>query len=527
MNDRWTLDLRELGYDREAEILAHMLLLAEPPFVTALTGPGGSGKTSVLRYVMTLLGGSVTRVQLPHRGVELHDDNHGGNEQIAAIQQRGRELLTQHNAVGLADAADKNPLSRRTHHRVATAWFNPWRFRNEPNPVAPLLRGLREQLTLWGRNANWTATHARAHFEAGLQLLGQLQESTAGGETTPVPAVRPLDAGAMRVAGALDRAQIGHIEQLSDAERFRLLFEHALESILGVVDARSKRKGKPNAEFATAENHRLVVFIDDLDRCDGDTIERVLEAVELYLDTRYSVFVFATDLSTLTPRLSAHWGACHPMAAEDYLDRSFQNRMQLSNSERFPLFIHNRLSAWGLVDTKPLAIDADTTDAHAVARLIADISPKSPRRLKALLNGLRLSWEVAKARLPDLTEAELSTFALVHRLRTSAPRVLELLESDTDYHLRVLQDFFEHCQHRTPYRPDPAHAAAGAVLVDAFRSMVNLDADWRTAAVPVAAPAPSPRVDRLLADRAFSRHWRDAGITSAAVRRYAGLVGDR
>ena len=534
VNDRWTLDLCELGRDREADHLARMALLCQPPFVTALAGRGGSGKTSVMRYAMTLLGGGTTRIQLPSHGAVIRDDSYGGEDRVEAIRARGRELMSQHGAVGLGAVGpragtDANPLSQRALCRVATAWFNPWRSRDQSNPVASLLMSLHEQLTVWGRNVAWTATHARAHFEAGLHLLRQLAESAAAADPVAPLAVSQLESGAMRVAGALDRGRVGQLEQISDGERFRLLFEHAIESVLGVVDAKSKRKGKPTVEFASAEQHRLVIFVDDLERCGGATIVRVLEAVELYLSTRYCVFVFGTDVRALRAGLRAHWPECAPAVIDDTLERSFQSQMLLAHSRRCPLFIHNRLAAWELIDAPAIPAQdyRDRSTVHPLARLIADVLPANPRKIKSFLNGLRLSWEVARTRLDDLRPEELTRFALVHRLQVSAPQVFELLGRDTEYHLRALQDFFEHCKNRTPYRPDPAHGAACVIMVDAFRPMVNLDSEWRDPAIAMLPPSAAVEVavEQLLADRQFARLWRDAGLDAGAVRRYAGWVG--
>ena len=534
LNDRWTLELEELGYHREAEELAHMLLLCEPPFATCLHAGSGAGKTSVMRYAMNLLGGGSERYQMLYRADDIRDDDHGGADQATAIRERGAALLQQHGVVALAADQEANPLAERARHRVATVWFNPWRYRDEPNPVVPLLVALQEQLAAWGRSTRWATATARAHFESGLQVLAHLAELARAGSERQPPTVGALDGGVMRVVGALDRAQNSKLDQSSGAERFRLLFTHAIESVLGIVDAKSKRKGKADVEYASADAHRLVVFIDDLERCRGGAIQHLLQAIELYLATRYTVFVIGADLPTLQAGLAPHAPGGLPTGARTYLDRVFQSRLRLPTSGRFPLFIHNRLAAWRLIDSKPLAPSAyrGPDDAHAVARLLADILPGNPRTVKAFLNSLRLSWSVATARSQQLKPADLAPFALVHRLRTTAPRVFDLACQDSEYHLRVLQDFFEHCKSRTPYRSDPAHAAACAILVDAFRPIVNLatNADRRGRGPDEDAPTAAlahTSVDAMNADRAFARRWRDQGMDATAFRRYAGLEGPR
>lgn len=76
---------------------------------------------------------------------------------------------------------------------------------------------------------------------------------------------------------------------LGDAERFNLEFEHAIRTILGAALEEGRSKKRRASEPPPKTPHRLVIFIDDLDRVEGAAVVRLLEAIKLYLSTEYCV----------------------------------------------------------------------------------------------------------------------------------------------------------------------------------------------------------------------------------------------
>ena len=60
----------------------------------------------------------------------------------------------------------------------------------------------------------------------------------------------------------------------------------------------------------------LVVFIDDLDRCTPDKAAEVIEAINLLLDTEYSVFVIGMDTNMLSKSIQAKYKDLQPFFAE-------------------------------------------------------------------------------------------------------------------------------------------------------------------------------------------------------------------
>jgi hypothetical protein len=119
------------------------------------------------------------------------------------------------------------------------------------------------------------------------------------------------------------------LEQVQFLEQFRDRFQR-------LVEQRISKKGK-----------RLVVLIDDLDRCMPETAIEVLEAVKLFLDVPGCVFVVAVDRKVIVEGIRVRYrdfalatgtGARLPIRGEDFLEKIIQQLMHggLVRSRRDP-----------------------------------------------------------------------------------------------------------------------------------------------------------------------------------------------
>ena len=582
-NDQWTLELHELGFENTAKELAQMAILCQPPFATCVCGRWGSGKTSIMRYAMTYLGGEMQSVRVPYRVEEATDRNFGGDEDdIKAIQEQGREWMRNNQCVALSHLDEvKSALERNSLSRVSTLWFSPWRFQVESNPMVPLLHSLREQLSQWVRAKASLGKLGKAAVEAGLEVLGNLADMTLafGG-------LRGSRFGAMGKAAkqAIDRIETQRFENATDTERFNLLFEYAIKNILGV-----KFKEPPNGNDTATDgqsvdnDHRLVIFIDDLDRCEGDVPLRLLEAIKLYLSTRYCVFVLGLDVAAIEHSISGHWTHNPLGTAHEYLDKMFQSYVHVPISTDYPRYIHNQLVRWEyLPGAKELPISARATatsdqprdgekasaagqsgaavePAEAdgepsgapvgqtgdtginsgqpadVARIIADILPPNPRKVKNFLNSLRLAWQVAEQRetpdeqerakkRPDKLKQDLAGFAIMQRLRARAPRAFLLITQDPGNNLPKFLNFCTDCVNAAPMQSGN-DVNEKAVFIHDFRHLVVLDKQWSTDPLKPDHKLRdiTVQLDRIKSDRALLKHINDKLDDAERFCRFAGV----
>ncbi len=89
-------------------------------------------------------------------------------------------------------------------------------------------------------------------------------------------------------------------------------------------------------ERALGEKERLVVFIDDLDRCMPDIALQVLEALKLYLNIERLMFVVGVDQTVVNQLVVKHYVkmGVDEKKALDYLAKMFQVEITLAPTER-------------------------------------------------------------------------------------------------------------------------------------------------------------------------------------------------
>lgn len=83
---------------------------------------------------------------------------------------------------------------------------------------------------------------------------------------------------------------------------------------------------------------RLVVFIDELDRCDTSTVVATLDSQRTFLDAPGCVFIVAADQQVLEEALTERATQATPVdsgnsyysAGSEYLDKTFHYQVDLS-----------------------------------------------------------------------------------------------------------------------------------------------------------------------------------------------------
>jgi hypothetical protein len=154
---------------------------------------------------------------------------------------------------------------------------------------------------------------------------------------------------------------------------------------------------------------RLVIFIDELDRCSSDQVVSALETIKTFLEVPGCIFVVAADLQVLeqalrkearqeTPR-----DATNPYysAGSSYLDKVFQYQIAL------PPLKPRRLTSFALtlVSERPGVWQRVENLAEVISVLIPT-HVKSPRRVKVLLNSFALTYRLAERRAQEGVLAE-------------------------------------------------------------------------------------------------------------------------
>ena len=426
-NDTWTLD-DVFGIGRVGDQVARMALEVEPPFTIGVTGKWGSGKTSVMRRAFVTLGGKPIEQALMLSDVPNKEEEDAvWQEWQCANEARGRALGWPVPTKKLAD-------------QTLCIWYSPWQHQNEGNPLVPLIREIQAQFTAWLKFKRAARTLNRQGGLAVAKILEHLADAAASlylGKPTQL--ARGLTDAVRQGWQAGDEG----LATLSDGQRFHLLFEDAVEQIL---EARCKDS---SVEDELARQARLLIFIDDLDRCEGEAIVRLLEIIKLYLGTRRCVFILGLDDSAVLDALRKHRGDSDE-GNREYLEKLFQAMVGIPLPTRTGVRkgIEDQLRVHGIPRPSPPTAspgERQTTD-QAVAELaecIERLLEPNPRKIKNFVNSLCAAWAMHGCRTWIGTSqdflAQAKRFVLLQYLRHYHRPVWRLLERQPEA-IRSLHD---------------------------------------------------------------------------------------
>jgi len=173
------------------------------------------------------------------------------------------------------------------------------------------------------------------------------------------------------------------------------------------------------------ENQRLVVFIDDLDRCMPEVALQVLEALKLYLNIGDLIFVVGVDDKVVRSLVIGHYEKLNlnEDKAKQYLSKMFQVEVPISPSDRQ---ITDYLDAILEDNETWQKIGSDTTPDERNPKdifrdVIFNLGERSPREIKRLVNSSLMAGEGARVsslahtpgKVPPTREQGIQVF-LVH-----------------------------------------------------------------------------------------------------------------
>jgi hypothetical protein len=195
-------------------------------------------------------------------------------------------------------------------------------------------------------------------------------------------------------------------------------------------------------QWITSTGRRLVVFIDDLDRCLPEQAVGVLEALKVFLDAQGCIFVLGVDRDVIERGIHVRYqefalasnaetpAGVFPIEGRDYLEKIVQIPFELPPLEAAVIqtFLHNRLPAVA-------ALNENDEDVGHIARVMTAGLLRNPRKVKRTFNTFRVHLTLDRA-YGRATAAGLiaklvviqSSFASVYEYITHEPTALRDIE---------------------------------------------------------------------------------------------------
>jgi hypothetical protein len=197
-------------------------------------------------------------------------------------------------------------------------------------------------------------------------------------------------------------------------------------------------------QWIAGRGRRLVIFIDDLDRCLPEQAIGVLEAIKVFLDIHGCVFVLGVDREIIEHGIRVrykefaldadaaaradHAAAVFPVAGRDYMEKIVQVPFELPPLERDAIrrFLNTRLR--GMDELEEVA-------ASQVATVMTTGLLPNPRKVKRTFNTFRLQLALDQAQANPASPALIaklvviqSSFPSVYEHIVGSPPVLRELE---------------------------------------------------------------------------------------------------
>ncbi len=325
---------------------------------------------------------------------------------------------------------------------VVTVWFEAWKFAREDVVWRALLMHTLTELRRRVQ-ADEVAAHLFDHLEARVyedvdytetgQLRLDLKKLATGtievgsGLVPFGPALAGLVKGAGKLVGGKDDEKSSADGAKLDANGVNKLLDSVRRERIEVHKRRIQYTEEFQREFERlvhehvcdgndASKKRLVVFIDDLDRCLPKKVIQVFEAIKLFLEVKNTVFVVGVA-SEVVHRGIERWYGFKPgdlvddggkaFSGTDYLEKIIQLpfRLPTIDAERFHQFLeeHGRLLPEGCCELLALGM------------------PPNPRKAKRTLNVFGLLLRLGEVRLKkDLNPCLLAKICVI---QTRWPRV--------------------------------------------------------------------------------------------------------
>ncbi|MHC4285345.1 MAG: P-loop NTPase fold protein, partial [Planctomycetota bacterium] len=245
--------------------------------------------------------------------------------------------------------------------RAKTVWFSPWEYQFESSPVLPLLHTIREEFGLSGKNQ-----------KTGMKLLNTL--STLGGELL-LTALTGGKVSIKDVIGLGKNYEKKYFEVKTLSKRLKSAYEDDIKSLL------------------EQPTKRLVMFIDDLDRCQPEICIRMLESLKLFLNVDRCVYFMGLDNRIIESTMEKKYPD-KEIEGKDYLQKIIQVPFQI------PLIDDETIGSY-------ISALSPGEEFKSLQSIFITCVGRNPRQVKRFLNTFRLNDILARQILQDNYEKEI------------------------------------------------------------------------------------------------------------------------
>jgi len=278
---------------------------------------------------------------------------------------------------------------------TAAVWFNAWQYEKEEHLIVPLVATINKEL-----DKDW-----KAEIKEGAKKLRDALRAIAYGFSVKGKVGIPLISEAeVNLSG---KDMIARYQELTkDSVLDRSLYFDAFEKLKECV----KQSGAP----------RIVIFVDDLDRCMPDKAVQLLEGIKLILHQPGFSFVLGLNEVIIDAYIKTKYEKELKIEGthyDDYLDKMVQVKIPVParDTKEMEEYIERLLNEGKIFDGK---------DKAAFIPLIADACNHNPRKVVRLLNRIMVT-----SRIGAIEKKPYDPEGLLLDIATDEPRYRDFREA--------------------------------------------------------------------------------------------------
>jgi hypothetical protein len=304
----------------------------------------------------------------PPKGIGIN--GYWGTGKTSSLMQIHKELT----------GAAPHDYENSTNQDIVPVWFEAWRYQSETVPIVALLQEIRAQIGMWQKLLN------KSDKLANITVLGILGAFDAALKTASGGFMAP---NLSKIPELGKQWETEHRETPLASQDLLNLLEQAIDEALH-------------------NKARLVIFIDDLDRCQPEVALKLLEGIKVYLNLNNCVLVFGMDQRQIEEALvkALKTGGTHE--AREYLEKICQDihHLPLPNQRVKADYLVELLKGLDIdpIDaSQPRLTDVEKDVHHQSIKNVLyayDCLPANPRKIKALSN--RLALQLRKSHIQQL-----------------------------------------------------------------------------------------------------------------------------
>jgi hypothetical protein len=280
----------------------------------------------------------------------------------------------------------------RPETKIVPVWFYPWKYQNKDDVwrgiIAEVILATLDKTTLMeAANADLLTSEGREIILNAAKRFGPALGKTFVSAVSKLSLKASAKAGENEVSieGTSLKEIIDDLKVNLNPERNYLnSFENELSSW---VDKHVKN------------DERILVFIDDLDRCLPEVTLQVLEALKLYLNIPKLIFVVGVDKDVVEQIVIKHYDTqgVTKEKAEQYLAKMFQIEVQVGPTEQ-EIGDYFEKAVTGMELWKSIKSEHQ----EVLGNTIKAIAKRNPREIKrianaALLGGMGAKWNLSES----------------------------------------------------------------------------------------------------------------------------------